>query len=69
MPRNEGTQDMNEPAKTVNDSSCDHDRADDILACEVSDEELEAAANPAVTYNTAGGWLSSTPQCCSFGSC
>ena len=60
---------MNEHIKTVNDDSGDLDKADDILACEASDEELEAAAAPAVTYGTFGGWLSSTPQCCSMGGC
>jgi hypothetical protein len=60
---------MNEYTKTANDSSSDLDKGDDILAFEVSDEELEAAATPVITYGTAGGWLSSTPQCCSFGQC
>jgi hypothetical protein len=57
---------MNEHIKAVNDSSSDLDRPDDILAHQISDEELEAAAAPAITMTTAGGYLSSTPQCCNF---
>lgn len=58
---------MNEHIKAVNDSSSDLDRPDDILAHEISDEELEAAAaGPKITLQTAGGYLSSSAQCCSF---
>ena len=60
---------MDEETKMVNDGVSDLDKPDDILIYEASDEELEAAATPVVTYGTAGGWLSSTPQCCSFGGC
>jgi hypothetical protein len=60
---------MNEQTKVADERSGELDNADDILACEASDEELEAAAAPVITYGTFGGWLSSTPQCCSMGSC
>jgi hypothetical protein len=63
-PRN---QDMNEHIKAMNDSGSDLDRPEDILTPEISDEELEAAtAGQAITAYTAGGWMSSTPQCCNF---
>jgi len=60
---------MNEHIKAVNDSSSDLDRPDDILAPEISDEELEAEGAGTVKFTwgtTAGGYISSTPQCCNF---
>jgi hypothetical protein len=60
---------MNEHTNTMNESSSDLAKADDILAQAASDEELEAAAGPMITYGTFGGWMSSTPQCCSMGRC
>jgi hypothetical protein len=58
----------NEHIKAVNDSSGDLDRPDDILAPEFSDEELEAegVGTAKFTWGTAGGYLTSTPQCCNF---
>jgi hypothetical protein len=61
---------MNDHSKTPNETGSDLERPDAILSFDVSDEELEAAAaNPMVTYGSFGGWLSSTPQCCSMGRC
>jgi hypothetical protein len=58
---------MNEHINAVNDSSSDLDRPDGILAPEFSDEELEAAGvGMATTFQSAGGYLTSTPQCCNF---
>jgi hypothetical protein len=59
---------MNEHIKAMKDSSSDVDRPGDILAPEFSDEELEAAgcAGAPTTWESAGGYLTSTPQCCNF---
>jgi hypothetical protein len=61
---------MNEDSKAASETGSGVERPDALLSFEVSDEELEAAAaNPMVTYGSFGGWLSSTPQCCSMGRC
>jgi hypothetical protein len=49
----------------MNDTTQDLDQTDeDILAHEVSDEMLEAAAALPLGTPTAGGWMSSSAQCC-----
>ena len=50
---------MDEKTVSVNDDFS-------VIYNEASDEELEAAAAGLLgSWGTAGGWMSSTPQCCS----
>jgi hypothetical protein len=42
----------------------DLDQTDEVPAYEISDEQLEVAAALPLGTPTAGGWMSSSAQCC-----